>query len=136
LPFDLDIVTPHGRAFQGAVDGVQLPGSEGEFGVLPGHERFLTALRIGEVAIRRGAQTVHAAISDGIAEVRGDAVKVLVETCELADAIDVARAEQARSRAADAIADLPEPAYPARLAELEAALARAKNRLTVASRKA
>ena len=135
MPFDLDIVTPHGQAFQGPVDAVQLPGSEGEFGVLPGHERFLTALRIGEVAIRRGSETLRAAVSDGIAEVHGDAVKVLVETCELAGAIDVARAEQARSHAADAIADLPEPADPLRLAELEAALARAQNRLSVASRK-
>ena len=80
MPFELTIVTPQGQAFAGAVDTVVLPGSEGEFGVLPNHERFLTPLKPGEVTIRRGSETIRATVSDGFAEVRGDAVTVLVET--------------------------------------------------------
>ena len=86
MPFELTIVTPQGRAFEGAVDTVVLPGSEGEFGVLPQHERFLTPLRAGEVVIRRGGETLRAAISEGFAQVQGEAVTVLVESWEQAGA--------------------------------------------------
>jgi len=80
VPFELTIVTPQGQAFAGPVDTVVLPGSEGEFAVLPNHERLLATLKPGEVTIKRGGETVRATISDGFAEVRGDAVTVLVES--------------------------------------------------------
>ena len=85
MPFALTIVTPQGQAFAGPVDAVVLPGSEGEFTVLPQHERFLTPLKVGEMTIKRGGETLRATISDGFAEVRGDAVNVLVESCTFAD---------------------------------------------------
>jgi F-type H+-transporting ATPase subunit epsilon len=135
LPFELSIVTPQGQAFSGAVDRVVLPGSEGEFTVLPQHERFLTPLRVGHAVIHRGSETLHAALSEGFAEVRGDAVSVLVESCELAGDIDQARAEHARARAEQGLAALPADAERARFEEFEAALARARNRLAVAGRK-
>ena len=62
MPLDLTIVTPSGTAYRGNVDGVVLPGSEGDFGVLPEHERLLSALRTGEVQIQKGGQTIYAAI--------------------------------------------------------------------------
>jgi hypothetical protein len=62
MALDLTIVTPAGSAYQGDVDSVVLPGSEGDFGVRPGHERLLSALRCGEVQIEKGGQTTHAAI--------------------------------------------------------------------------
>ena len=80
MPFELTIVTPQGQAFAGPADTVVLPGSEGEFGVLPDHERLLTTLAPGEVRIQRGGETLRATVSDGFAEVRGDAVTVLVES--------------------------------------------------------
>jgi len=80
VPFELNVVTPQGQAFVGPADSVVLPGTEGEFQVLPHHERFLTALRPGEVVVRRGNDTVRATISDGFAEVRGESVTVLVES--------------------------------------------------------
>jgi F-type H+-transporting ATPase subunit epsilon len=82
VPFELRIVTPQGSAFAGEVDSVVLPGSEGEFGVLPRHERFLSLLQPGEVVIRRGGETLRARVSDGFAEVRGEAVTVLVVSWE------------------------------------------------------
>jgi F-type H+-transporting ATPase subunit epsilon len=85
VPFALTIVTPQGQAFAEPVDAVVLPGSEGEFTVLPQHERFLTPLKVGALTIKRGSQTLHATISDGFAEVRGDAVTVLVESCTFGD---------------------------------------------------
>lgn len=135
MPFELSIVTPQGQVFAGPVDSVALPGSEGEFTVLPQHERFLTPLRIGAAVIRRGSEFLYAAISDGFAEVQGESVRVLVESCELAADIDRARAEHALRRAEQGLAALPSDAERARFEEFEAALARARTRLAVSGRK-
>jgi F-type H+-transporting ATPase subunit epsilon len=100
MPLSLSVVTPEGQAFHGEADAVVLPGSEGEFGVLPGHEPFLTALRIGPMTIRKaGGEELHAAVSQGFAEVHDDQVSVMVGSCEFAHEIDRSRAEIARERA-------------------------------------
>jgi F-type H+-transporting ATPase subunit epsilon len=134
MPFELTIVTPHGEAWHGQADSVVLPGTEGDFGVLPNHERFLTPLRVGEVVITEGGSTVYAAIADGFAEVRGDQVSVMVDSCELAADIDAARAERARERAEQGLAQLPPDAERARFEAFESSIARAKNRAEIARR--
>ena len=134
MPFELSIVTPQGESYQGSVESVVLPGSEGDFGVLPAHERFLTPLRIGAVEIRTGAETLYAAIADGFAEVGEGRVVVLVEGCELAHEIDVARAELDRDRAREGLAELDRDEDAERFAQYEAALAHAHARLEVSSR--
>jgi F-type H+-transporting ATPase subunit epsilon len=85
MPLELTIVTPQGEAYNGPVDSVVLPGSEGDFGVLPQHERLLTALREGEVEIKTPAGTRKATISEGFADVSGDEVVVMVTRCAFAD---------------------------------------------------
>jgi len=135
VPFELTIVTPQGEAFRGPVERVVLPGSEGEFGVLTGHERFLTPLQIGPVEIHSDGEVQWAAIAEGFAEVNGEAVTVLVESCELAADIDVARAEHARERAEQGLASLNNDENEKRYAEYEAALELARVRIEV-SRKA
>jgi len=134
VPFELVIVTPHGEAFRGRVDGVVLPGSEGEFGVLESHERFLSPLRLGEIEIRTGSQTQYAAIAAGFARVEGQSVSVLVDDCELAEEIEVP-AERAAAEAAEAaLGTFGHSADPVQRAAHEAALAVARNRLAVAER--
>jgi F-type H+-transporting ATPase subunit epsilon len=135
MPLELTIVTPSGPAYRGEVDSVVLPGSEGDFGVLPGHERFLSALRTGEVQIEVGGRKTFAAASEGFADVSGSQVTVLVDSCELAGDIDTARAELARQRAEQGLAALDRDAEAARLSEYEAALERARNRLAVSQHK-
>jgi F-type H+-transporting ATPase subunit epsilon len=83
VALDLTIVTPEGEVFQGPVDAVVLPGSEGDFGVLPQHERLLTPLRPGPVEIRTGGATQHATITEGFADVSGTQVVVMVTSCKL-----------------------------------------------------
>ncbi len=131
MPFELTIVTPYGESYRARVEGVVLPGREGDFGVLPEHERFLTPLRVGEVEIDTAGETLYAAIAEGFADVSGESVAVLVESCELAGEIDVARAELARERAEQRLAALDRDAQAERFAEFEAGLARARNRLAV-----
>lgn len=107
MPIALSVVTPEGQAFQGEAEVVVLPGSEGEFGVLPGHEAFLSALRIGPMTIKKpGGEELHAAVSQGFAEVHDDQVSVMVSSCEFAHEIDRSRAEIARDRSLKQLEEL------------------------------
>lgn len=129
------IVTPEGERYQGEVETVVLPGSEGDFGVLSGHERFLSPLRIGELLIREPAGERFAAVSTGFADVSSDEIAVMVETCELAEDIDVARAERARERAERSLAELGgAPDEDRTFLTLQAALQRAVTRISAAER--
>ena len=107
MPIALSVVTPEGQAFQGEAEVVVLPGSEGEFGVLPGHEAFLSALRIGPMTIKKpGGEELHAVVSQGFAEVHDDQVSVMVSSCEFAHEIDRSRAEIARDRSLKQLEEL------------------------------
>ncbi len=99
MPFQLTVVTPEGEAFDKQVESVVLPGTEGEFGVLAGHEPFLTGLQAGTLRIDAGAETLFAAVGRGFAEIHDGSVSVLVSSCEFAHEIDRSRAEIARDRA-------------------------------------
>lgn len=96
MPIELNIVTPEGQAFAGSVDQVVLPGAEGRFGVLEGHERFLAPLQIGSVEIISGSGSQWAAVADGFAEVNGAQVTVLVDECQLAADVDSASVAERR----------------------------------------
>jgi F-type H+-transporting ATPase subunit beta len=134
VPFELRIVTPNGEWYRESIDAVVLPGSEGDFGVLPSHERFLTPLRIGAIEVRsRDGEQLYAAIANGFADVRGDEVTVMVESCEFASKIDVARAELARDRGEQGLAELGD-SNEKRTEQYEAAIERARNRLAVSRR--
>jgi F-type H+-transporting ATPase subunit epsilon len=95
----LEIVTPERVVVAEDVDEVVLPGIEGEFGVLPGHIPFLTALKVGELVYKTKESTEHLAVSWGYVEVTANGVKVLAETAEKATEIDLSRAETARNEA-------------------------------------
>jgi F-type H+-transporting ATPase subunit epsilon len=94
----LSIVTPdHSYSYE--VDEVSLPGAEGDFGVLPGHTPFFTALRTGQMWYRHGAERHHLVVSIGFVEVLPDRVTVLAQVAERAEDLDQARAEAGMARA-------------------------------------
>ena len=95
----LELATPTRQLVSEEVDEVVAPGSEGYFGVLPGHAAFLATLGSGEVVYRRGRDEVHLAVHGGFAEVTPERVIILAETAERPDEIDRERAERARQRA-------------------------------------
>jgi F-type H+-transporting ATPase subunit epsilon len=96
---ELEIVTPAGVVLRESVDEVEAPGVEGHFGVLPGHRPFMSQLRAGELRYRTGKENHFVAVHWGFAEVLPYKVTVLVETAELAEDIDLKRAETAKRRA-------------------------------------
>jgi F-type H+-transporting ATPase subunit epsilon len=135
VSLELTIVTPEGQAYHGEVEYVVLPGAEGEFGVLAGHEPFLSALKSGPLELSANGKERHAAVSRGYAEIHGDKVTVMVGACEWADEIDVARAERARERALKALQESRATAEGAAdYQELQEAYSRAISRITVSER--
>jgi F-type H+-transporting ATPase subunit epsilon len=91
----LEVVTPEKLLLSKQVDMVIAPGSEGEFGVLPGHCHFLTTLRIGELRYMEGDHTEYMSVLWGFAEVTPKKVTILAEVAEKAEDIDPARAQAA-----------------------------------------
>ena len=81
------------------VDEVEIPGSEGYFGVLPGHTPMLALLGAGELWYRQGQEKHYLAVSFGFAEVQPDRVTILANIAEAAQEIDIVRAEAALTRA-------------------------------------
>jgi F-type H+-transporting ATPase subunit epsilon len=135
MSVQLTIVTPEGEAFASQVETVVLPGSEGDFGVLEGHERFLSALRIGSVSFQEGGTTRWAAVSQGFADVSGEEVVVLVDNCQLADQIDTAVVEESRASAQASLGELATgPDTDVQRQELEGAVERASVWLEVAGK--
>ena len=83
MSLQLSIVTPERTLVELAVDSVLAPGVVGEFGVLPAHEPYLTALQAGEVRYAIGGKTFHVAVSGGFAEVTQEHVTLLAQSAEL-----------------------------------------------------
>ena len=127
----LSIVTPERELVRVEADEVELPGTEGYFGVLPGHTPLLAALTVGRLTYRVGQERYVLAIATGLAEVLPDRVTVLSQIAELPEDIDVGRAEQARKRAEELLESMPENLDYARARN---ALDKAVLRLQVASR--
>jgi F-type H+-transporting ATPase subunit epsilon len=100
----LEIVTPDRALVREEVDEVVVPGSQGEFGVLPGHTPLLSTLKVGELWYRQGQEKHYMAIAFGFVEVLPDRVTVLAQVGERAQEIDVQRAERAKLRAEQRLA--------------------------------
>jgi F-type H+-transporting ATPase subunit epsilon len=128
---DLQIVTPDRLVVRERVDEVEIPGSEGYFGVLPGHTPLLAALAVGELWYRKGEEKTYLAIAFGFAEVLPDSVTILAQLAEKAEEIDPERAEAARARAAEQLAG---PAIDIDYELARIALTKSLSRLQVSSR--
>lgn len=96
---DLQIVTPDKMLVRDQVDEVEVPGTEGYFGVLPGHTPLLASLAVGELWYRKGQEKTFLSIAFGFAEVLPERVTILAQLAERAEEIDISRAEEARKRA-------------------------------------
>ena len=99
----LEIVTPDRALVAEQVDEVEIPGSAGYFGVLPGHAPLLASMHVGELWYRKGQETHYLAVAFGFVEVLPDKVTVLARIAERAEDIDSARAEKAMARAQERI---------------------------------
>ena len=134
MPLLLEIVTPERLAYSDTVDAVNLPGIEGELGVLPHHAPLVSMLGVGELRIRRGGTEESFAIVGGFLQVRPDKVVVMAETADMASEIDLEKAQEAR-RSAERLLEEAGPSDTADLAAARAALQQALLRIRVAERR-
>jgi F-type H+-transporting ATPase subunit epsilon len=133
VPIQLEIVTPERLVYEDEVDSVNVPGIEGELGILPHHAPLVSILGVGELRIRKGGQEESFAIVGGFLQVRPDKVVVLAETADISSEIDLEKAQEARREAEKAL----ESGYHegADLAAARAALQQALLRIRVAERR-
>src|SRR6266581_1354450 len=124
----VEVVTAERELYNGEADMVVAPGSEGQLGILPRHAALLTTLQAGAMRIKLGGAEEPLFVSGGFLEVSNNQVTVLADTAEHAEEIDQARAEEARRRAQERLAQAQSNVERA---ELQAALERAIARLHV-----
>jgi F-type H+-transporting ATPase subunit epsilon len=128
----LEIVTPEKMTFSGKVEEVTIPGTEGEFGVLRGHEAFLSSVDIGELNFVQDNKKTHYAVNTGYAEVTASKVTILIETAERSDQIDKDRALKAKDSAENRLSQMTKEDVEYEI--MRTALARAIARIGVAEK--
>jgi len=107
--FTLEIVTPDHVEFTGPVQSVNCPGVQGRFQVLYNHAPFLSTLDVGVLkVIDEAGETQTYAISGGVSQVFHNEMRVLADSAERTDHIDLERARQARERAEQRLRDRDE----------------------------
>ena len=102
--FKLEIVTPEKKVVDTSAEEVQIPGTNGYLGVLPGHAPLITELAVGEITYRENSVEVRLAVAWGFAEVLPNKVTILAESAERPSEIDVDRARKAKQRAEQRLA--------------------------------
>ena len=124
----VEVVTAERELYNGEADELIAPGTEGELGILPRHAALLSTLKAGQLRIKLNGAEQPLFVSGGFLEVSNNQATVLADTAEHAEEIDQARAEEARRRAQERLA---QTTSNTERAELQAALQRAIERLRV-----
>jgi F-type H+-transporting ATPase subunit epsilon len=128
-----EIVSQDRTVFQGDVDIAVLPGVAGELGILPHHAPVLAVLKYGVIKIRKNGKEELFTVAGGIAEVQPNIVTVLADAAENVEEIDITRAQAAKKRAEDALANVKPEDHDTYL-RMEAALRRSNLRLDAVRR--
>src|SRR5258707_12171567 len=105
--FHFDLVSPEKLAFSGEVDQVDVPGAEGDFGVLAGHAPVVAQIRPGILTVTTGATNQKIIVLGGLAEVSDKGLTVLADVATSLEELD-------RAKFADQISNME-----AKLAEKE-----------------
>lgn len=128
----VNVVTPDGPVVDAEVEMVSTKAKSGDLGIMAGHIPLVAPLDIAAVRLKNGKETEYVAVSGGFLEVRPDVVTILAQSAEKAETIDLARAQAAKARAEQRLAE-GKDAIDKQRAEL--ALKRAMNRINVAEMK-
>ncbi|MCI4411548.1 MAG: F0F1 ATP synthase subunit epsilon [Thiotrichales bacterium] len=99
----LDIVSAEGEIFSGKVDRFFAQAANGEVGILPHHTQFITTLKPGEVRVLAGDEVSFFYVSGGVLEIQPDVATILADTAIRAKDLDEAQAQEAMTRAQEAM---------------------------------
>jgi len=103
--FKVEIITPDRIFYEGDAEFLEFSTAAGDIGVYAKHIPMTTVLAPGAVVIHKGDEEIVAAVHSGFAEILGDKVTLLAEIAEWPEEIDVSRAEAAKARAEERIAN-------------------------------
>lgn len=98
---NLEVAVPERLMIREDVEEVQVRGTDGYLGILPGHAPLMTGLGAGVLRFGKDGETRYMAVHGGVMEVLPDRVRILADRAEWANEVDVQRAEKARRRAND-----------------------------------
>jgi F-type H+-transporting ATPase subunit epsilon len=115
--FHFDLVSPEKLAFSGEVDQVDVPGVEGDFGVLAGHAPVVAAIRPGILTVTTGSTHEKIIVLGGLAEVSEEGLTVLADVATSLEELD-------RAKFADKISDMEEKLKEKEGSELDRAVER------------
>jgi F-type H+-transporting ATPase subunit epsilon len=124
--FHFDLVFPEKFAFTGEVDQVDVPGVEGDFGVLAGHAPVVAAVRPGILTVTSGGAHQKIIVLGGLAEVSDKGLTVLADVATSMQELD-------RARFADKIAEMEEKLAEKEGSELDRAVERLDHFKTIQS---
>jgi F-type H+-transporting ATPase subunit epsilon len=103
--FKVEIITPDRIFYEGEAEFLEFTTAAGDIGVYAKHIPMTTVLAPGAVVIHNGEEETVAAVHSGFAEILGDKVTLLAEVAEWPEEIDVVRAEAAKNRAEEHLAN-------------------------------
>ncbi|QUH19089.1 F0F1 ATP synthase subunit epsilon [Alkaliphilus sp. B6464] len=130
--FRLQIVTPSRMFYDDEVEMTIVRTIEGDLGIMKNHALMVAPLNIGKVRIKKDGQFKEAAISEGFVQIESDYTRIITDSAEWPEEIDVKRAEEAKERAERRLAASKSDIDKVRA---EIALKKALNRLDVADEK-
>ncbi|MBS7525808.1 F0F1 ATP synthase subunit epsilon [Fusibacter paucivorans] len=132
--FNLEVVTPDEKFFEGETDMAILRTTEGDIGILFDHEPLVAPLKIGSIRIRQDESAFRwATCSSGFLTVSDEKVTVITDAAEWVDEIDLDRAERAKERAEKRIREGANKEVD--VLRAKASLERATNRIRLYSQK-
>jgi F-type H+-transporting ATPase subunit epsilon len=128
--FQAQILTPDGPVFDGKVESIRVPGTNGDFQVLINHANLMSSLDVGPVTIVDATgKILKVAISGGMLDVNNNVVSLFAEAAEPSNVINVERARASKDRAEQRVKDSSMDQ-----ARVQISLLRAVNRLKIAGR--
>jgi F-type H+-transporting ATPase subunit epsilon len=128
MTFQLLIITPKQKVFDGPIDLLNVMTSAGQLGILARHTPLLTVVQTSVLHLVEGKKTTYYATSGGVMSVQRDKVLLLLDTIERADQIDIDRAKASLQRAENRLKQKDEKVEELRV---KAAITRALNRIQV-----
>ncbi len=103
--FHLELVSPENLIFSGEVEQADVPGAEGDFGVLAGHAPFIAMLRPGIMTVHAGGERRQIVVFGGFAEVSPQGLTVLADSAVAVESLDAARLAQEIRNGEEDLAD-------------------------------
>ena len=96
---NLLIITPYEDFYEGMVDSVRIPTSDGEFGFMAGHTPFVAALEPGICTLTAGKEVKHCVLSEGYCEISGMLALIVCNSAEWPENLRIRRMIEAYKQA-------------------------------------